>query len=135
LKSARVLANHTFPHQSAPRFLLLDHDQKYRLEIPAAIRSLSVERVRTSIHNPWQNGVTARWVGTRRRNVFDHVIALNEHNLKRLLGDCIRCYHDDRIHLGLTKENPGRRVRSASWGCVVSHARLGGLHHRYDRAS
>jgi hypothetical protein len=35
----------------------------------------------------------------------------------------------------LSKETPGGRVRSAARGRVVSHARLGGLHHRYDRAA
>jgi predicted DCC family thiol-disulfide oxidoreductase YuxK len=124
-----------FPYQSAARFLLFDHDQKYGLEVPAAIRSMNMECVQTSIHSPWQNGVAERWVGSCRRDVLDHVIALNEYHLKRLLGDYIRYYHDDRTHLGLSKETPGGRVRSASWGRVVSHARLGGLHHRYDRAA
>ena len=76
-----------FPYQPAPRFLLFDHDQKYGLEVPAAIRSMNTECVQTSIHSPWQNGVAERWVGSCRRDVLDHVIALNEHHLKRLLGD------------------------------------------------
>jgi hypothetical protein len=29
--------------------------------------------------------------------------------LKRLLGEYVRYYHDDRTHLGLQKETPGRR--------------------------
>ena len=57
-----------FPYQSAPRFLLFDHDQKYGLEVPAAIRSLNMECVQTSIHSPWQNGVAERWVGSCRRD-------------------------------------------------------------------
>ena len=69
------------------------------------------------------------------RDLLDQVIALNEHHLKRLLADYIRHYHDDRTHLRLSKETPGRRVRSAARGHVVSRARLGGLHHRYDRAT
>ena len=57
-----------FPYQSAPRFLLFDHDQKYGLEVPAAIRSMNMECVQTSIHSPWQNGVAERWVGSCRRD-------------------------------------------------------------------
>jgi hypothetical protein len=124
-----------FPCQSAPRFLLLDHDQKYGLQVPAAIRSMNMECMQASIHRAWQNGVAERWVGSCRRDLLHHVIALNEPHLKRLLGDYIRYYHDDRTHLGLSKETPGGRVRSACWGRVVSHARFGGLHHRYDRAA
>jgi len=50
------------PYQSVARFLLGDHDQKYGLEVLAAIRSLQITCVRTSIRSPWQNGVAERWV-------------------------------------------------------------------------
>src|SRR5690348_9386101 len=36
-----------FPYQATPRYLLLDHDQKYGLEVPAAIRSMNMAYVRT----------------------------------------------------------------------------------------
>ena len=124
-----------FPYESAPSFLLFDHDQKYGLEVPAALRSLQITAVQTSIQSPWQNGVAERWVGSCRRDLLDHIIALNERHLKRLLAAYTSYYHDDRMHLGLHKETPGRRIRSAATGPVICHARLGGLHHRYDRAA
>ncbi len=124
-----------FPYQSPLRFLLFDHDQKYGLEVPAAIRSMNMACVRTSIQSPWQNGVAERWVGSCRRDLLDHVIAVDERHLKRLLSEYISYYHDDRTHLGLSKESPGGRVRSIARGRVVSHARLGGLHHRYECAA
>src|SRR5437660_7654267 len=46
-----------FPHESAPRFLLFDHDQKYGLEVPAAILFLQITPVHTSIQILWHNGV------------------------------------------------------------------------------
>jgi putative transposase len=104
-----------FPYEPAAKFLLCDHDQKYALEVVAAIRSLQITCVRTSIRSPWQNGVAERWVG--RRDLLDHIIAFNERHLKRLLADYVRYYHDDRTHLGLRKQTPGGRVRSA--GLVV----------------
>ena len=85
-----------FPYESAPKFLLFDHDQKYGLEILAAIRSLRITCLRTSIRSPWQNGVAERWVESCRRDLLDHIIAVNERHLKRLLADYIRYYHDDR---------------------------------------
>jgi len=124
-----------FPYQSAPKFLLFDHDQKYGLEVPAVIRSMKIACVQTSMQSPWQNGVAERWVGSCRRDLLDHIIALNERHLKRLLADYIRYYHEDRTHLGLRKQTPGGRVGSATRGRVISHARLGGLHHRYDQAA
>ena len=85
-----------FPYESAPKFLLFDHDQKYGLEVPAALGSLQITGVQTSIRSPWQNGVAERWVGSCRRDLLDHIIALNARHLKRLLSTYASYYHDDR---------------------------------------
>ena len=122
-----------FPFDSAPRFLIFDRDAKYGREVPVAVRSLCISPVRTSFESPWQNGV--RWVGSCRRDLLDHVIAVNERHLKRLLSEYVRYYHDDRTHLGLEKETPGGRIRCRFFGRVISQSRLGGLHHRYERAA
>ena len=124
-----------FPYQSTPKFLIFDHDAKYGLDVLAAIRSMNIACVQTSIQSPWQNGVAERWVGSCRRDLLDHIIALNERHLKRLLADYIRYYHEDRTHVGLSKETPGKRARSVDVGHVIRRPRLGGLHHRYDRAA
>ena len=39
-------------------------------------------------------------------NLLDHVIAVNERHLKRLLSEYVRYYHEDRTHLGLGKGTP-----------------------------
>jgi hypothetical protein len=76
-----------------------------------------------------------RWVESCRRDLLDHVIAVNERHLKRLLSEYVRYYHEDRTHLGLRKGTPEYRIRSTASGHVLSQDRLGGLHHRYDRAA
>ena len=124
-----------FPFGSAPRFLIFDRDSKYGVEVPAAVRSLKIRPVRTSFESPWQNGVAERWVESCRRDLLDRIIAMNEHHLKRLLSEYVRYYHEDRTHLSLGKGTPARRTRSVAPGRVLSHERLGGLHHRYDRAA
>src|ERR1700737_4946331 len=124
-----------FPFGSAPRFVIFDRDAKYGLEVPAAVRTLSVSPVRTSFETPWQNGVAERWVGSCRRDLLDHIIAVDERHLKRRLSEYIRYYHEDRMHLGLGTAPPDGRTRTIASGHVVSHVRLGGLHHRYDRAA
>jgi putative transposase len=124
-----------FPFESSPRFLIFDRDGKYGAEVPAAVRSLKIRPVRTSFESPWQNGVAERWIESCRRDLLDHVIAMNEHHLKRLLSEYIRYYHEDRTHLGLGKGTPHGRARSAAPGRVLSRERLGGLHHRYDRVA
>jgi hypothetical protein len=67
--------------------------------------------------------------------LLDHIIAVNERHLKRLLSEYVRYYHEDRTHLGLGKGTPNYRIRSMNTGRVLSHERLGGLHHRYDQAA
>ncbi len=124
-----------FPFGSAPRFLIFDRDAKYGLEVPTAVRSLRVNPIRTSFESPWQNGVAERWVGSCRRDLLDHIIAVDERHLKRLLLEYIRYHHEDRTHLGLGKGTPDGRPRTIASGRVLSHVRLGGLHHRYDRAA
>jgi hypothetical protein len=91
--------------------------------------------VRTSLESPWQNGVAERWVESCRRDLLDHIIAVDEHHLKRLLSEYVSYYHEDRTHLGLSKGTPHGRTRSSASGRLISHDRLGGLHHRYNRAA
>jgi transposase InsO family protein len=124
-----------FPFDSAPRFLIFDRDAKYGLEVPAAVRSLKINPVQTSFESPWQNGIAERWVGSCRRELLDHIIPIDERHLKRLLSEYIRYHHEDRTHLGLGKGTPNGRSRAMPSGRVLSHERLGGLHHRYDRAA
>jgi len=124
-----------FPYQSAPRFLIFDRDAKYGLEVTDAVRSMRMSPIRTSFQSPWQNGIAERWVESCRRDLLDHIIALNAHHLKRLLSDYVRYYHEDRTHLGLGKQTPQPRTRSIGRGRVLCWPRLGGLHHRYDRAA
>ena len=51
-------------------------------------------------------------------------------------GCCVvELYHEDRTHLGLRKETPGGRTRPVAAGRILSYERLGGMHHRYDRAA
>ena len=124
-----------FQFDSAPRFLIFDRDAKYGLAVPAVVRSLNICPVQTSFESPWQNGIAERWVGSCRRDLLDHVIALNERHLKHLLCEYISYHHEDRTHLGLGKGTPAGRICSANAGRVISHDRLSGLHHRYDRAA
>jgi hypothetical protein len=87
------------------------------------------------VQAPWQNGLAERWVGSCRREILDHVIALNEQHLRRLVRDYVSYYHDDRIHDFLDKDTPNRRPvesKPSPSATVISSARLGGLHHRYS---
>jgi len=74
-----------FLYDSAQRYLILDREHTFHGEVLETVEGLGVIPVRTAIRSPWQNGVAERWVGTCRRDLFDHVIVLNERHLKRLM--------------------------------------------------
>ena len=127
-----------FPDDYAPKYLIFDRGSNFNEDVVSTIRSFGIEPKRTSFRSPWQNGVAERWIGNCRRDLFDHVIALNERDLKRLMVDYIRYYHEDRTHLALEKRTPASRgvKENPDASCrVLSMARLGGLHHRYDLAA
>ena len=127
-----------FPDATALQYLIFDRGSNFNAEVIDTIKSFGITPKRTSFRSPWQNGVAERWIGNCRRDLLDHIIALNERHLKRLMNDYVSYYHDDRTHLGLEKHTPGSRLAaqdSQSGSKVVAMPRLGGLHHRYDPAA
>jgi transposase InsO family protein len=117
-----------FPYEPPVRFLLLNHDSKYGIE--------KFCRDSTAVGCPWQNGVAERWVGSCRRDLLDHLIAINQSHLKRLLAAYVDCYHRDRIHCGLQKQTPVARTRCVGRGKVsrgpVSEAFTTGMNAQLD---
>ena len=99
----------TFPYDAAPKYLIFDRASNFSTEVVSTIKSFGIEPKRASFRSPWQNGVAERFVGSCRRDLLDHVIVLNECHLKRLMGEYVCYYHDDRTHLGLEKQTPAGR--------------------------
>jgi len=129
-----------FPEPCRYRYVILDGDRKFDEEVLTFLRATGLKAKRTSVQSPWQNGLAERWIGSCRREILDHVIALNEEHLRRILGDCVKYHHEDRLHDSVEKDTPNRRIVEQRPGInakVVSIARLGGLHHRYtwDKAA
>jgi hypothetical protein len=123
------------PEAPPYRYAIFDHDSKFGDDVISFLTSTGLKPKRTSLKSPWQNGTAERWVGSCRREMLDHVIALDERHLVRLLRDYVSYYQQDRTHDALEKDTPNRRAVQqipAATAKVISSARLGGLHHRYD---
>ena len=123
-----------FPEAGPYRYVILDHDAKFDADVITFLKATGLQAKRTGVQAPWQNGIAERWVGSCRREILDHVIALNEVHLRRLLRDYVNYHHDDRVHDSLDKDAPNRRPverKPSAIATVTSSARLGGLHHRY----
>ena len=124
-----------FPEAGPYRYAIFDRDSTFNSEVVTFLKATGLEPKRTSVQAPWQNGIAERWVGSCRREILDHVIALNEPHLRRLMRDYVNYHHEDRIHDSLSKDTPNRRpieAKPSANATVVSLARLGGLHHRYS---
>jgi len=123
-----------FPEAGPYRYVILDCDAKFDATVINFLKATGLKPKRTSIQSPWQNGTAERWVGSCRREILDHVIALDERHLLRLMGDYVSYHHQDRIHDSLEKDTPDKRTiepKPGATAAVTSMSRLGGLHHRY----
>jgi transposase InsO family protein len=121
-----------FPWDEAPRYLIRDRDRIYGAAVLHRLRAMGIRDKPIAPHSPWQNGFAERLIGTIRRECVDHVIALGEAHLRRILR-AYACYDNDmRTHRSLEKDAPlSRPVQRI--GRITSHALLGGLHHQYCR--
>jgi transposase InsO family protein len=123
-----------FPEAGPYRYVILDRDSKFDHEVITFLKATGLQPKRTSVRAPWQNGIAERWVGSCRRELLDHVIALNEQHLRWLIRDYAKYHHEDRTHDSLKKDTPNKRPvvqRPSASATVISLPRLGGLHHRY----
>ena len=120
-----------FPFESAPRYLLHDHDSIYGAEFRRRAEGMGMEEVKTGFRSPWQNPYVERVIGSIRRECLDHMIVPNAKHLRRIINDYLAYYHGHRAHQGLCGDTPlGREREPPDAGEIVSIPLVGGLHHR-----
>jgi Integrase core domain. len=76
-----------FPEETAPRFLLRDRDSIYGEEFRSRVGGMGIEEVITTVRSPWQNAYAERLIGSIRRECLDHLIVINERQLRRILRE------------------------------------------------
>ena len=74
-----------FPWNEAPRYLIRDRDQVYGAAVTHRLRAMGIRDKPIAPGSPWQNGFAERLIGSIRRECADHVIALGEAHLRRIL--------------------------------------------------
>jgi len=125
-----------FPEETAPRFLLRDRDSIYGAEFRNRVGGMGIEEVITTTRSPWQNRYAERLIGSIRRECLDHLIVINERQLRRILRESFAYYNEVRPHQSLEKNAPvAREVEPPAKGKIISQPQVGGLHHRYLRAA
>jgi transposase InsO family protein len=122
------------PWESDARFIHRDRDEIFGAEFLERVDVLELSEVVSARASPWQNGYCERVIGSIRRECTDHVIAINECQLQRVIDAYVDYYNSTRTHLSLTKRTPDDNRRpTAKRGRIIALPKVGGLHHRYDR--
>src|SRR5437867_496964 len=68
--------------------------------------SMAIEKILSAPRSPWQSRFVERLIETLRCDCLDHVIALNDRQLRRAIGRYLDYYHDWRTHVSLSKDAP-----------------------------
>jgi transposase InsO family protein len=125
-----------FPWDGAPRYLIRDRDAVYGSVVRRRLRAMGIRDKPISAGSAWQNCFAERLIGSIRRECVDHIVALGEQHLRRILRSYAHHYNETRTHRSLNKDAPITRPIQRT-GRIASCALLGGLHliFRYTQAS
>ena len=118
------------------QYLVRDRDRIFGEEFQRKATALGLEQVVTPKASPWSNGFCERVIGTLRRECTNHIIAMGERHLSRVVREYVEYYNAGRCHQSLDGDAPVPRRRwSVGDGEVRATPVLGGLHHVYHRAA
>jgi putative transposase len=87
------------------------------------------------------NAICERIIGTPRRELFDRVLIVNEHHLRRALTEYLRHYNAARPHRSLGQLTPAQAETQPPQTINLAEHRvhrrqvLGGLTHEYHVAA
>jgi hypothetical protein len=83
-----------FPDDTVPRWMHRDRDHIYGGAFQRRVAGMGIAEVVSAPASPWQNPYVERVIGSIRRECLDHVIVLNETQLRRVLTSYIQYYND-----------------------------------------
>ena len=122
------------PWKPIQRYVIRDRDGIYGETFQRRVKNLGLAQVVIAPRSPWQNAYAERFIGSLRRECLDHIIALDERQLLRVVRSYVAYYNRTRTHLALWKDPPEpRSVQDRHAGAVLVMPEVGGLHHRYER--
>ena len=123
----------TTPFGEGPRFLIRDNDRKCGSLFQRAASRIDV--LKTPYRVPRANAVCEWFLGSLRRECFDHFVILNERHLLRLVKEYKAYFNGARPHQGIEQRVPCRTERldtPSVTATLSSRPMLNGLHHDYS---
>ncbi len=127
------------PFDQAPRYLIRDNDAKYASHFAAVANGRGIEMVPTPVRAPQANAICEQLMGSVRRECLDHVLIVNDVQLRRVLNEYVSFFNRSRPHQGIKQQVPEAAHSSDGSarcsGTVIAFPVLGGLHHEYKRVA
>ena len=90
-----------FPGNEAPRYPIRDRHGVHGPVVSRRLRAMGIRDKPISAGSPWQNCFAERLIGSIRRECIDHVVALGEERLRRVLRSA-----QHRQHPSLLRARP-----------------------------
>jgi putative transposase len=119
-----------------PRILLRDRHDEHGASFNRVAQGVGMKVFKTAVRAPNMNAVADRFVKSARREMLDHLLALDDQHLARLMGEYKDYFNEARPHQGVGQRVPGRPALVADvTKPIVIKPVLGGLHHDYRRAA
>ena len=103
-----------FPLEGTYRFVIHDRDGIFAPAVDEALRSMSLQVLKTPVHAPQANAHCERFIGTARRECLDWMIPLNERHLRSVLAEWISHYNGERPHSALGPGLPDDPTRQTT---------------------
>jgi putative transposase len=122
------------------RVIVHDRDSVFSPAVDNVLQSMNLRVLKTPARVPQANAFCERLIGSAGRECLDHVIALNEGHLRKILAEWVCRYNRGRPHasLGPGIPQPSALTVPPSAGHQIPYGHrvaadpiLGGLHHEY----
>ena len=122
------------------KFLLRDRAGQFTSSFDAVFTAAGMRILASPPQAPRANAICERMIGTLRRELFDRLLIVNEHHLRRVLTEYLRHYNTARPHRALGQLAPAQaHARPPQINLAEHRIRrrqvLGGLTHEYRIAA
>ena len=90
------------------KFLIRDRAGQFTDSFDAVFQAEGIRIVASPPQAPRANAICERMIGTLRREVFDRLLIINEHHLRRVLTEYLLHYNTARPHRSLGQVAPAQ---------------------------
>jgi len=121
------------------RFLIRDRAPTFIDRFDTVFRTNGIDVIRSPPGAPRANAIAERFVRTARRELLDHTLIWNEHQLRRLLAEYVEHYNAHRPHRSLIQRPPNMPDQTVAEPVPIDQIRrrpiLSGLINEYHPAA